>query len=139
MSMFGAGHINWAGVVVATLAASFWGYLWYSRFLFGNAWRAAFGKNRAELPSPAIPATVSLVTTFITAIGLDFPINYFLIARSPLLSGTGIGVFFALVFVATTMLSTYLYEGGRRKLFYIDVWYRVSAFGVMGGILGVMR
>ncbi len=137
--MFGADHINWVAVVVATLAASFWGYFWYSRLFFGNAWREALGKTRDQLPSPAVPATVSLITTFVSALGLDFVFNYFLIIKSPLLSGAGVGVFFALVFVATTMLSTYLYEGGRRKLFYIDVWYRVTAFGIMGAVLGVLR
>jgi hypothetical protein len=139
MDMFGAEHVNWIAVVVATLVASFWGYIWYSRWLFGNAWREALGRRGTQAAAPWIPAAVSLVCTFISAIALDFPLNYFLILKTPVLSGAGIGVFFGLGFVATTMLSSYLYEGGRRRLFYIDVWYRVTAFGIMGAILGAMR
>ncbi len=137
--MFGAEQINWKAVVVATLAASFWGYLWYSRWFLGDAWREALGRRGVNHATPWIPAAVSLICTFVSALGLDFVFNYFLIVKSPLLSGAGMGVFFALVFVATTMLSSYLYEGGRRRLFFIDVWYRVTAFGVMGAVLGVMR
>jgi hypothetical protein len=47
-------NINYLAVLVAALAAYFFGALWYSSVLFGNTWLRALGKSKEELPSPCL-------------------------------------------------------------------------------------
>ncbi len=129
--------VHWPAVLVATVASAFLGSVWYSRVLFGPAWMGALGKSREQLPAPTFPFLVGILSTLVMAMAMDLLIAA--VGRDNALSGAMAGLFFCLAFVATTMLSHYLYEGGRRRIFYIDVWYRVVSFTLMGAILGGWR
>ena len=127
--------INYLAVLVAALAAYFFGALWYSSVLFGNTWLRALGKSKEELPSPTLPMLINFILTFITALGLALLIQGLGIVT--FLDGILIGLVVAIAFILTNTLSEYLYTGASMKLFWIHAGYRVIYILIMGAILGV--
>ena len=127
--------INYLAVLVAALAAYFFGALWYSSVLFGNTWLRAMGKSKEELPSPTLPMLINFILTFITALGLALLIQGLGIVT--FLDGILIGLIVAIAFILTNTLSEYLYTGASMKLFWIHAGYRVIYILIMGAILGV--
>lgn len=127
--------INYLAVLVAALAAYFFGALWYSSVIFGNTWLRALGKSREELPSPTLPMLINFILTFITALGLALLIQGLGIVT--FLDGILIGLVVAIAFILTNTLSEYLYTGASMKLFWIHAGYRVIYILIMGAILGV--
>ena len=127
--------INYLAVLVAALAAYFFGALWYSSVLFGNTWLRALGKSKEELPSPTLPMLINFILTFITALGLALLIQGLGIIT--FLDGILIGLVVAIAFILTNTLSEYLYTGASMKLFWIHAGYRVIYILIMGAILGV--
>ena len=127
--------INYLAVLVAALAAYFFGALWYSSVLFGNTWLRAMGKSKEELPSPTLPMLINFILTFITALGLALLIQGLGIVT--FLDGILIGLVVAIAFILTNTLSEYLYTGASMKLFWIHAGYRVIYILIMGAILGV--
>jgi len=128
--------INYLAVLVATLAAYFFGALWYS-ILFGNTWLKALGKSKGELPSPTLPMLINFILTFITALGLALLIKG--LGITTLFDGILIGLVVAIAFIVTNTLSEYLYSGASMKLFWIHAGYRLVYILIMGAILGVWQ
>ena len=129
--------INYLAVLVAALAAYFFGALWYSSVLFGSTWLRALGKSKEELPSPTFPMLINFILTFITALGLALLIKDLGVVT--LLGGILIGLVVAIAFIVTNTLSEYLYSGASMKLFWIHAGYRVVYILIMGAILGVWQ
>lgn len=129
--------INYFAVVVSTVVAYFFGALWYSPILFGNAWMRALGKSREELPAPTLPMLIGFICTFITALGLALIING--MGVTTLLGGILIGLVVGIAFITTNSLSEYLYSGETMKLFWIHAGYRIVYILIMGAILGAWQ
>jgi hypothetical protein len=135
--MFDFASINYLSVLVATLVAYFFGALWYSPFLFGNAWMTVLGKSKEDLPAPTFPMLVGFILTFVTALGLALLIKS--LGVTTLLGGILIGLVVAIAFIVTNTLSEYLYSGQSMKLFWIHAGYRVVYILIMGAILGLWQ
>ena len=101
--------INYLAVLVATLAAYFFGALWYSPFLFGKTWMTALGKSKEELPAPTLPMVIGFILTFVTALGLALLIEG--LGITTLFNGILLALVVAIAFIATNTLSEYLYSG----------------------------
>jgi len=135
--MLNFANINYLAVLVATIAAYFFGALWYSSVLFGRTWLRALGKSKEELPSPTLPMLINFILAFITALGLALLIKSLGVVT--LLGGILIGLVVAIAFIVTNTLSEYLYSGASMKLFWIHAGYRVVYILIMGAILGVWQ
>jgi hypothetical protein len=129
--------INYLAVLVAALAAYFFGALWYSPVLFGNTWIRALGKSKEELPAPRLTMFINFILTLVTALGLALLIKGLGVIK--LFDGILIGLVIAIAFIVTNTLSEYLYSGASMKLFWIHAGYRVVYILIMGAILGVWR
>ncbi len=128
-------HVNYLAVLVATLASFVLGGWWYSPSGFGRAWLAAIGKSMNDLGSPAVAMTLTVLTTFFTAIILGVLINA--LGDPTLYRGARLGLILGVGIVATSMFSDYLFSGNPLELFLIQAGYRVVLLTIMGGIIVV--
>jgi hypothetical protein len=128
-------ELNFVAVLVATVVGFCFGFLWYSRFMFGHAWLAAIGKSKEELGNPAKALVLSFVATAVTAVVLSLFISW--IGVVDMTEGLLVGLYTGVGFVATSLFSDYLFCGWSMKLFLIQAGYRVSTLALMGAVLGV--
>lgn len=129
--------INYLSVLVATLAAYFFGALRYSPILFSNARLRVLGKSKEKLPSPILPMLSNFILACVTALGLALLING--LGFITLEGGILIELVAAVAFIVTNKLSEYLYSGASMKLFWIHAGYRVVYILIMGAILSVWQ
>lgn len=130
-----ASTLNWIAVVVAALATFLLGGLWYGP-LFGKPWLAASGMDEERLGrGTAMILGASFLLQLIAAavlamfIGPDATLGFALAAAG------AVGVFW----VATAFGVVYLFE--RRPLAHwaVNAGYQVTAYLLMGLILGLWR
>jgi len=128
---------NFLAVLVAAIAATVVGFLWYGP-LFGKQWSELMGftpEKMAEMKKKGMTGTY--VTTFIAALIMAYVLSNSIAAR-PLLTTLGslwLTFWIWLGFVATVLIGMVLWEGKPVKLYLIiSLYYLVSLF-VMGLIL----
>ncbi len=129
-------EINYLAVLVAAIAGFALGGLWYSPAMFLSVWMAALGKKKEEMcgSSPAKPMAVTAVTTLVSAYVLALFIHG--IGATSVMGGLMTGLSIGIGFVATSMLSDYLFCTFSMRLFLIQAGYRVVSLALMGAILG---
>ncbi len=130
-------EIHYLAVAIATIAGFLLGVLWYATPLFGNAWMKELGLKKEDFPGPVVPMIVTIILTLVIAFSLEVLIIGLDIAsvQGAALLGLLVGIFF----LATNMLSDYLYNGWSKKLFLIQAGYRVVMLIVMAAILNLWR
>jgi hypothetical protein len=127
--------VNWVAVIVATVAYSVIGFVWFSRQVFGQRWAASIGR---ELPAPGqVPLTslvgsvvVGLVTAYVLAVVAQA------VGAATLADGAILGFLAWLGFVATSSLGGVLFEGRSTTWFTIAAGYWLVSLVVMGAIIG---
>lgn len=130
--------INYLAVVAAALVTFLVGGLWYSPLLFDKPWRGLTALSDAQIKAgnPAVIFGVSflaaLVGAYVLALFLAGPATN---AVAGLMAGLLVGV----GWVATAMLTTFLFERRPIALWGIDAAYHVLTFALMGLILGLWR
>jgi hypothetical protein len=120
-------------VLVTAFAGFAIGGLWYGP-LFSKAWMKASGVkpgNMTTAQSVRLFASAYLLNVII-AFGLAFLMGH---DRS-LHGGLHVGFFVSLMFMATAIGVTYLFEKRPLQLFLINAGYQVVNATVMGAILG---
>ncbi len=67
-------HINFLGIIIATLIPMLLGFVWYNPKVFGTAWMAASGMTpeKAKNSNMAVVFGVSFVLAFFLAFGMQF-------------------------------------------------------------------
>ncbi len=130
-------EIHYLAVVIATIAGFLLGTLWYATPLFGNAWMKELGLKKEDTARTLVPIIVTFIVTLILAFSLEVLIIGLDITsvQGAALLGLLVGIFF----LATNMLSDYLYNGWSKKLFLIQAGYRVVMLIVMAAILNLWR
>ena len=128
--------INWLAVVVATVATQALGALWYGP-LFGKAWLRAVGKTREDMAGAGVGYAVAALSSLVAAIALALILN--LIPDPGLAEGIIWGLIVGVGFVATSGLTTSVFEEGRQAQTVIFVAFQIVAFAIMGAILGAWR
>jgi hypothetical protein len=121
-------------VLVTALAGFVIGGLWYGP-LFSKPWMKASGVtpgNMTTAQSVRLFAS-AFVVNVIVAFGLAILIGH----DHSLHGGMHTGFFVSLMFMATAIGMTYLFEKRPLKLFLINAGYQVVNCVVMGGILGI--
>jgi hypothetical protein len=127
--------VSWVAVIVATIAYSIIGFVWFSRQVFGLRWAASIGR---ELPAPGqVPVTslvgsvvVGLVTAYILAVLAHA------VGAATLVDGAILGFLAWLGFTAPPHAGRVLFEGGSTTWFTISAGYWLVALVVMGAIIG---
>jgi hypothetical protein len=131
--------INYLAVLVSAVAYMIIGALWYSPILFGNAWMKGIGKTKEEITAQ------SAAWKYIWALAMSFIAAYG-IARIMLWTGGNsitdallIAILAGICFILTTFTVNDNFEGRPMGLSFINVFYHVVGFIVMGIIIGAWR
>ncbi len=130
--------VNFLAVIVATLAAFFLGFVWYS-FLFGKRWMKELGFTEEQLKQGGGMARIfgtTLLLTFVMGLGLAMVWHREDISTLTWDVGLYHGLLIGLMFVATSTGINYLYQRKSLALWAIDAGYHVCFLGLMGAILG---
>lgn len=131
-------RINYVAVIVAAILYWLFGWLWFG-LVFGNQWMALEGFKEADIKSMnmTIPYVVSMLANLVIA---------FILAlvcatqkADSAVKGAQTGILMGIGFVATTTLTTYLYEGRSMHLFLINVGYPVVGMTLMGVVIGAWK
>jgi hypothetical protein len=123
----------WAGIADAVLSTFLLGGFWYSRAAFGRAWQKEvgltddqLGRGLSKVFGGAIVCAAIAALNLAAFIGKDRSFRFGLFAGA----AAGIG------WVATALVTTYLFERRSGRLMAIDAAYHVLAYSLMGAIIG---
>ena len=131
-------RINYVAVIVAAILYWLLGALWFG-VVFGNQWMAleGFKPETLKTMNTTIPYVVSMLLNLVIA---------FILAlvcatqkADSLVKGAQTGILLGVGFVATTTLTTYLYEGRPMNLFLINTGYPVVGMALMGAVIGAWK
>lgn len=122
-------------VLIAAIVYFAIGGLWYSQSLFGKAWSSALGKKMSDFSSDA--RRNSMVAMAVAALILNYFLAMFVgfAGANTWMDGVTVGFYVWLGFVATAVLSTYMFEGRSMKLYYLFAGYQLVGLLVSGAIL----
>jgi hypothetical protein len=128
--------VNWLAVVGAAVAKFVIGGVWYSPVAFGPRWGALVGVSPDAFKARMVPAMAvdfvsGLVLAWVLANALQF------MGAVGLIPGIRTSFFLWLGFIATTLVSTTMYEGRPMALFVITGGYYLVSLLVMGAIIGL--
>lgn len=129
-------RINWLAVLVGGVLYYLWGWLWFT--LFGGQWLAAIGPMRDHLNAKdPVPYIVSFVMAMLLSFGVAVALSHD--ENRTVKHGVEFGLFFGLIFFATTMLTGTLYEGHPVSLWVINAGYVVFGLVILGALHGVWK
>jgi len=123
--------INWLAVLVATLSTFVLGAIWYGP-VFGKAWMKENGYTEEDLKDANMGKIygTAFVLELIMAVNLAFFLNGLSIQEGLMYGfATGFG------WVAMAMGVNYLFSRNSMKLWFIDSFYFVISFTIMGLII----
>ncbi|MFL5731036.1 MAG: DUF1761 domain-containing protein [Cytophagaceae bacterium] len=131
-------NFNYLAILVASLAYFALGSVWYSPLLFGSAWQKLVNITMKPEKSEMIRL---FSTTFVLGAVSMFVLEYFIKSTACVTAGGGIGIglISAIGYVATTIGTTFMYEGKPMKLYLIDTSYHVAGFLIGGAIMGAWQ
>ncbi|MEM9324154.1 MAG: DUF1761 domain-containing protein [Bacteroidota bacterium] len=128
--------INWLAVFAAALSTFIIGALWYGP-IFGKPWMAEHGFTEEQLKSSNMGKIFGLafVLEFIMALNLAI----FLSDSSDVLWGVAAGFLAGFGWIALAMGVNALFSRYSLRLWFIDSFYFVVTFMLMGGILTLWK
>ena len=133
-----AAQINYPAVIVAALVTFLIGGLWYSPLLFDRPWRRLNALSEDQIKASHTGLIFGL--SFLAALIAAFVLALFLAGPTTgAIAGLMAGLLVGIGWVATSMLTTFLFERRPLALWGIDSAYHVFSFSLMGLILGVWR
>lgn len=130
---------NWVAILVAAIAAQPVGALWYSPWLFANAWMRELGKTPEEIhaDSSKMPFVVGFVSPLVMAAVLAWLSG--VTGWTGAGAGIALGVIVALGLVAAGGAPHYAFSGRSRVAFLIDAGHTLAVLVVVGAIVGAWR
>jgi hypothetical protein len=131
-------RLNYVAIVVAGIV--YWCIQagWYT--LLGQQWLAAVGKTMSEMQqggNSPIPYVGSLICDIIVAWALAWVLTR--TGRTTAIAGAISGAALSIGFVATLLLTNYLFEQAARMLFYINAGCALVGMTVAGAIVGAWQ
>lgn len=134
--------VNWLEVLSATVVGMVCAGLWYTKTLFGPAWRQLTGISEADSQkSGNTPMIIVLFSNIITAIVLVVAISLckaFFENNSIWLSLL-VGFILWFAFSATTLITHNAFEQKPTKLTWINNGYQLVLFLSMSLVIGLFR
>lgn len=128
------GNLNWLAVGAGTLASFAVGALWYSPAMFAKPWTEAVGLSPEHMAQANVPAllAVSVLLSFVTAIGLGLLLPPHAGWFTGLFAGLGVGI----AFVIPATLQSALYERRSGTLIGINCGHQLLSMAATGAALG---
>lgn len=128
----------WAVLVAAILNMTI-GALWYAPFLFGGIWVKALSERDRDTDKLRKNAHTSHIVALLGALLSSFVLAHFVdyVGATTALAGMQVGLWCWLGFVVATAITSTLYEGRSKKLYFLNIGYYFIAFLVMGAVLAV--
>ena len=130
--------VNIWSVILAGFSYLILGALWYSPLLFGKQWMALNGFTDKDLKTNK-PMWMITLLTFLSACVASFVISMVLGPRSSAGFGAIIGASIAIFWVATSKLTSVLFENQPVRLYFLHASFDLVAFMLMGAIVGFWR
>jgi len=130
--------LNYAAIVVAGLVYWFIQAGWYT--VLGQRWMAALGKTMADLQpkgNPAIPYVGSLICDIIVACVLAWVLAR--LGEPSARKGATLGAALSLGFVATILMTNYLFEQRPISLFLINAGSALVGTTAAGAVVGAWK
>jgi hypothetical protein len=125
-------RINWLGVIVATIAAFFIGFLWYG-LIFEAAWKELTGVSGED--GDPMWMLLGLVQTFVTMFGL----GWFIGRGSSWMEGLKTGLIAGFCFAVMTTAYDFIYQTSPIGLLPIDWSHLLVIYAVGGAIIGGLK
>jgi len=128
-------EIHILGIILAVVANSIIGAMWYSPLLFANIWMKSLEKTREELHTSS--ANTGYALTMLAAVVSALVLSYFISLLDSISIGNGalIGFLAGAGIAAARELSPTFFEARKFTLFLISAGYHIVALTVMGIIL----
>jgi Protein of unknown function (DUF1761) len=127
-------NVNHRAAIVAAVAYWLWGALWFT--VFGKQWIDLTHRSDANAADP-VPYVVSILMAFVLSYGTAIALSHD--ADRTALGGVQFGVFVGLLFLASTQLTTSVYEGRPLALWVLDGGYEVLGLALVGAIIGAWK
>ena len=131
--------VDWAYVVVATVATIAIGAAWYSPLLFAKPWMAAIGLRRGDIGDSGVSPTPGYIASVVFAAGQAYLIGV-LLNNLPVGGGAGaLGVGAGLWFVTSGLANLRIkyFEDRPWSLYLIDEGNTLAAYLVMALLAAV--
>lgn len=128
------GDLNWLAVVVAAVAYSALGAIWYSPAMFSKPWIRLSGVTPGEGNSAALIA-MSTVMNFVAAAGLAFLAAE--VGAESVGDGILLGLIAAVAFSLTSLVVNQAFEGRPGALIAINTGYNVVGLVVAAVIVTI--
>jgi hypothetical protein len=126
-------YIDWVSVCIAAVANMVIGFFWYSKWLFGQKW-TKLSRHTMTTKEPGFAYAMMALNSFVIAFFLALFETYCGVAT--VTDGMVVGFLCWLGFVATTQISSVLWEKQSFHLYLINTGYKLFSFIVMGGLIG---
>ncbi len=129
-------RLNYVAIVVAGIVYWLIQAVWYT--LLSNQWANAIGKSKSDMQGgSAIPFVGALICDIIVAWALAWVLTRS--GRTTAFAGAITGAALSIGFVATLLLTNYLFEQAPRMLFYINAGCPLVGMTVAGAIVGAWQ
>ncbi len=132
--------VNYLLIIIAAIVSMLIGSFWYSPLMFGNLWMKLSGLSSKDLDKVKKRGMGKIyLTSFISTLVLAYVLNYIISYFGEIEFITLIfNVFLIwLGFIATTMLSSVLWEGKKVSLYLLNITYQLFSIVVMSIIFKV--
>jgi len=131
-------RLNYVAIIVAGIV--YWCIQagWYT--LLGQQWLAAIGKTMGEMQAGGnspIPYVGSLICDIVIAWALAWVLTR--TGRTTALAGAVTGAALSIGFIATTLMTEYLFEQRPRALVYINAGCALLGMAIAGAIVGAWQ
>ena len=128
--------INYWALIVAAVANMAIGMLWYGP-VFGKQWMALTGITKESMKDMPLKPWQAMIGGLVTSLIIAYVLVFFTVTwvEPTLPAALMAGFWVWLGFVATTQISTFLWEGKPFKLFLLNTGYSLVAYLVMVSIL----
>ncbi len=130
----GESMLNYIAILVAAVAAFFFGWGWYA--VFGNTWMKALGWSKEDCEGqkmPLAPMAICIVADLVAAFGIaclsrDLGIE-------TVLDGAILGLEIGIAFIVTSMAANNAFQKRKQMLTAIDAGHWTLALALEGAII----
>lgn len=127
---------NHIGILSSVILQQALGFLWYSPYMFSEAWLEAQGKTIEQIdPTNPIPFAASIVAAFMGAYAVSIVFNW--TRHYDFKGGFQTGLVAGGLIAAPTLLHHYQFLGHNLNLFWIDGSKEVVGYLITGIILAI--
>lgn len=127
-------NIEWLPTIIGAVLAMVLGFLWYSPFLFGKTWMKLSGITQKDMED-AKKKGMQVVYLVSTLASIIMAALYGVLLNSLEVVSLSGAVFLAILiwlgFIATTMITSVLYDKKPFKLFLINSGYQLASLVVI--------